>query len=296
MLHRSLFRDLLPSLIVFLSIAAAAKAQEYKVVLSRPETLGRVYTISADGSFRQTSTFTIQGKAPQRQEKIFAVQIEGSIKDLEIDRKSHQATKLELTVKKCLRDEKPFFDPGTIVLAEDKGGNTAFSVNGTPVAPDDAIALGLVINTYHSGEPTDGEMFGTDQPQKVGGSWPINADAAVSGARKNGVPVTRDQIKGESKLVSVKNIDGVEALEVEATMEVPQFSGLLGNGPKVELGSVVAHFGGIFPNDAISLPLQTSQSTRMHITGTVTGPHNQTASLDGDLERSNTVKYSRSTK
>ena len=88
--------------------------------------------------------------------------------------------------------------------------------------------------------------------------------------------------------MAVKEVDGKEALHVEATMNV---SNLSMPQQKIDSGTVTATFGGVFPTDAAAFPISSYQSMTMHIKMTVDGPNGQAIAVDSDLNRSNNVNY-----
>lgn len=274
-------------ILVLLGSATLSHAEEYKIALNRPEKVGQRFTIHATGHSKQAATFTVPGVGPQKQGAEFAMELDGTIKVLAVDDKSGQPTKVECTIAKCLKEQKPLLDPGTVLVAENKDGKTAFTKDGADLDPMTADALGVVIDTHQPGAPSDDQMFGTDKPQKVGDTWPVNAEAASASAAKSGITIAPDKIKGEGKLVAVKQVDGRQALEVQATMNVTELSM---PQQKVDSGTFTAQFGGVFPTDDAAYPISSSQSMQVHMKMTVAA-NGQSIPVDTDVERSNQITY-----
>lgn len=128
--------------------AARGQAQEYKIVIDRPEKLGQRYTIHATGRTKQTATMTAPGAAPRTQSAEVAVELDGTIKVLAIDEKSGKPTKLECTVAKCLKDQKPLIDAGAVLTAENKQGKMVFTKEGTELDPDTSGVLSSAMKAH----------------------------------------------------------------------------------------------------------------------------------------------------
>jgi hypothetical protein len=274
--------------LALLASAALGRAQEYKIALDRPQKVGQRYTIHATGHTRQAAVINIPGAGPQNHGEEFTIDLDGTMKVLAVDEKSGQATKVECTVAKCLKDHKPLVDAGTVLTAESKGGKTVFAKDGAELDAATSDALSVIIETHQPGAPSNDQTFGTDRPQKVGATWPINANAAAASAAQSGITIAPDKIKGEGKLVAVKEVDGKQALQVEATMNVADLSL---PQQKVDSGSVAATFGGLFPTDPAAFPLRSYQTMKMHITMTVAGPNGQAVKVESEVDRSNDIKF-----
>jgi hypothetical protein len=278
-------------LLLGLILTGVAGAQEYKVALDRPQKVGQTYTISATGSSKSNTVVTVPGQVPQNQSESYTVALDGTVKVLAIDAMTSQATKLEITVTKALRDDKPVLQPGVVIVAENVEGKTVFTSAGMPVDQAAGTALDVVISTHQPGEPSDNAVFGTDKPQKVGDTWAVDSDAAARGSAKSGLPVDKNDIKGEVKLAGVEKVNGKDVLHIEADLNVAKMAATLPNGPKIDSGTMKAHFEAVLPADDTSLPISESQSTQFHLSMTSPTPDNQSAKIDVDASRSNKISY-----
>jgi hypothetical protein len=290
-MRSALYRSMpLASILMLLAAASSGYAQEYKVVLDRPEKVGQTYQIHGTGKSTQSVTVNVPGAPPQKEDNSFSVQLDGTIKVLEVGEKTGEPTKIECTVSKCTKDEQSIVDAGSVITAETKEGKTAFTMNGMPVEPPVTQALEVILEVHQPGTPSNGAVFGTDQPQKVGATWPINAEAAAVGAAKSGLPVSKDAIKGEAKLIGVKEVEGKKALEIAASMNVANLSGNVPEG-KIDSGSITAQISGLFPVDETAQPLSSNLTLTIHMKMTVNGPGGQSIGADTDVVRSNQIKY-----
>jgi hypothetical protein len=155
-----------------------------------------------------------------------------------------------------------------------------------PLSHDASQALDLVLNVHPAGTPSDNKVFGTEKPQAVGATWPIDSAAAAEGAASSGLPITKDDIKGESKLVAVKKVDGKDVTEVHAEMTVAKLAGAMPDGSQITSGSMKAHFAGVFPTDENAQPLSQSQHMELEMKMSVKGPGGAAVLADTDMNRS----------
>ena len=277
-------------LIGLLLIAGAARAEEYKLKLDRPEKVGHTYSISATGDMKTSSTASVPGVPPRKQDQAYTVALDGTIKILEVDEKSSQPTKLTCTVSKCLKDGEEMYPAGTVITAENKAGKTQFSVDGNALDPINNLVLNTVITTQKPGEPPQMDMvFRADQARKVGDKWDIDSDAAAREFSKEGPPVKAQDVKGTGKLVEVKNIDGKQVMQFEGQMEVASFKGPTPEGLNVSSGNMSARFTGLLPVDPQELPVSTEQQMTAHFVAQG-GPGGQ-VNVEIDMQRSAKTKY-----
>lgn len=275
------------------AVGRTARAEDYKVVLSRPEAVGQMYTIHATGELSQTTTIDFGGgQPPQKRSDAFKAELQGTIKVLAIDDHTKQSTKIQCTVEKLTRDGQPILDPGTVVTAENTTGQTAFTVNGNPVERSVAPVLDLLLSVHKAGSPSDDLIFGTDKAQPVGGTWPINAAAAAADTARDGLPVTQENFHGEAKLVGVKEVGGKQALDIAADMSAENFSGPMPNGGTIEKGNMKAHLTGLFPSDPSQQPLEQVMVYDVQMKGSAPGPGGKPVAIELSISRSTTAEFS----
>ena len=275
-------------LLALLISAGVSRGDEYKVLLNRPQKVGQEYTVYATGRAKQTATFALPGEPPQVHVDEFGIELDATVKVLEVDDPTGEPTKLQYTIARCLKDQQPLLPPGAVFTAENKQGNTTFVQDGAPVDPATARALEVVIETHQPGTPSNNVMFGTDKPQPVGGAWPIDAEAAAISASRSGLPVTQDQLEGEARLVAVQNVDGNPVLQVEATMNVANISM---PAKRVQRGSIAGTSSGLFPVDPAAMPIRSGKTITIHLSMTPDGPTGQPLDVTTVVERSNELHF-----
>ena len=265
--------------------AMSEKPQLYKILLDRPAKAGNSYSIDSSGQCTQISTAYVPGAQPQQQHETYKGELDGQIKVLEIDEQSGLPSKVECTIGRLVRDGQSLLNPGTVVIAENATGQTIFSINGAPIDRGIVPVLGMLLNVHQPGTPSDNDVFGTSEEQSVGSVWPINLEAAAVGAARSGIPTSKEDITGESKLVSVMNLDGNETLEIHANFNVQRLNGLGSGGAKILSGTMQAGFKGLFPVDQTVRPVAHQQTMELHMKMEVNGPGGMVIPADLDMTR-----------
>lgn len=260
----------------------------YKVLLNRPQKVGQEYTVHATGHAKQSATFALPGEPPQNHVEEFGIELDATVKVLAVDDPAGEPAKLQYTIARCLKDRQPLLPPGAVITAENKQGNTTFLKDGAAVDLVTARALEVVIETHQPGTPSNNVMFGTDQPQPLGGTWPIDAGAAAISASRSGVPVTSDQLTGQARLVAVQIIDGNPVLQIEATMNV---ANITLPQKRVQSGSIAGKFSGLFPVDPAAMPIRSSKTITIHLDMTPDGPTGEPLNATTVVERSNELHF-----
>jgi len=273
-------------------ICGSLEAQEYRIRLSQADKVGHKYTISSTARGKVSNKIDAPGLNIPPQEQAFTFGLDGTVEVKAVDEKSGQPTKLACTVAKCVRDNQPLADAGTMMTAENIGGKTEVSAPGKQFDPQTAEALGRILQTHKPGEPSeDDAIFGTDKPRKVGDSWPVNSDAAAQSFSKQGLPVTKDQIKGTVKLVDVKTVEGKQYLHVEAEFNIDNLHGQV-NQQTIDSGTFTGHMSGMVPAEEGNDPLNQASSIAMtlHVKGTA--PNGQEIKVETSMKEDLKVDYS----
>ncbi len=154
---------------------------------------------------------------------------------------------------------------GTVVVAERRGLETVFEVDGK--LPEGALArtLSSLIFLDDPEQATDEAFFGTNQRKNVGDSWPINAQALASDL------TNRLQAPTEAK-----DITGMVTLESEhegqllfvSQMQATNVRFAMAPWMTVSEGTLKFTSRGTFPVDLTKRPLRKSSVMSMSVTGT----------------------------
>jgi hypothetical protein len=266
-------------LFVFALLGMAAPAREYSIRINRPLKAGDTFMLFARGTSNVTRIATVAQNAPIRQDLKTEIVLEGTMKVLEVS-SIGAATRSECMVIQCILNGNPICKAGEVIKAEFADGVKRYVVNGVIVDDATAQALATVMPCANPASSlTEDMLFGTDT-QKVGDSWPAHPAAVADSAAEDHLTVNSEKVRGSSKLVSVKQIDGKDVLllEMDATLE--------GARPPLPPDSVVGEsvmtirMSDLVPADSTSQPLSKSKTSNAEFHATMPAPNNQKAHLD----------------
>jgi len=273
-----------------LLLAVAADGEEYNIRLSHPEKVGDAYIRSVHAQFKMDNTSRVRGYPPQRRQEAFTVEMEGTVQVLAVDEKSGQATRLSCTVSKLARDGRPLFPEGTVVVAENKEGTTQYTVDGQQVAPPAAQALGEVLSAHTPGAPdNDDTLFGTNEPKKVGDTWPADRQAAARAFSHEGVEVSKDHVTGTVRLAAVKEVEGKKVLDIETDVDLTDLKGVLRDVTVVTGGTLSLHAAGLYPADGQGMRDSNTMSWKLNMRVDGLTLADEPSHVDVNIERSATI-------
>lgn len=272
--------------------SALTQGQEYKVRISQPEKVGNKFAISSTATEKLSTTVDVRGIPPQ--EVAYTIDLDGTVEILAVNDKTGQPTKLSCTVSKCTRDGQKLYDAGTVIAADSKNGHEVITVNGNELDPRSTEQLSGILQTHKPDDTeTDDKMFGTEQPRKVGDSWPVNSEAVAKAFSEQGegLPINKDDVSGSVKLVSVQKVEGKDYLEVVADLTVKNIQGKT-NGANITGGNLAGHMTALLPADEGRRPLNDSMSMTMKMSAKAPGPNGQDVALNMSVQREVKTKIS----
>jgi len=155
------------------SIAARADDKQYEIKMDRPGEVGREIFITETGTVAITVSYKdATGKVVTGPQQKYSAELAATEKALAIEAVSHSATKVQLTVKKFLKDNDPLVPEGAVVVIEDRGDGAKVTVDGDEADADLAGVLGMFVNVSSpKNHISEADVFQPDKPQKIGGSW-----------------------------------------------------------------------------------------------------------------------------
>lgn len=252
-------------------MVSAARGQEYKIKLSRPVKVGDEYVTTVSAQSTQKMDVTINGQSQPLKNDTFKAALHGTVKVLAVNEKINGASRITITVDTLTRDGADLYPAGTIITAEKTGQKTSFVIDNAPVEDEKAEVLDTLINVDRADQTTsDDDLTGTDQPQKVGDTWPINADKLAKEISDNGLPLKGEDLKGESKLVEVKKVKDADVMVVQTTVTADGIKKDLPDGSSISDGTLKAEVTYTLPTDNTSPAI--SSGNKMHLVMTVDLP------------------------
>lgn len=258
-----------------IAVAADDAQRDYEIKLTRPETVGLRYTMTAEGALLRRTTLIVGGQSRRQPEEGLGVKLEGTVEVLAVNDKG-RATKIACDVSRCVlvtsgEGEKELIPAGKTIIAEGAADETTFKLKDGQgeLPPGAAAALDLVISLENDpDDSTDDEVFGTAQRQKVGGEWPMDAERMARDAQNEGVKVKKESVSGAVKLAAVEAVDGAECLKLTGRVDAgdveppaPQEVGLP-ETLKPAGGSIRYRFVVLLPTDVSAGALSESISIR----------------------------------
>lgn len=239
--------------------------QKYELHLSPRNRAGDVFLYVASGTRSQQSS--IAGQI-MKQEEISA-EFEGRVEVLDVDA-SGEPVRVALTVSKFTRSENgstsELLKPGSVVLV-DGGAENPISLKGGTISDDARKAFEVVYSPHKPDSATDDDVFGTKEPKVFGESWPINAKLASEDAKKSGIEISPEHLKGRTELVGKDRVGEADCLSVRAELVA---SGValkdLPAGATVDEGSMQATFAGCVPIAGTSFRKSVSMTFKARFT------------------------------
>jgi hypothetical protein len=252
-------------------LTSSVRADDYKIKLIRPDKVGDQYTSAVTSRVTETVVSLQNGEETDRKTEKFNAECQGTVKVLAVDEKTGFATKIRYQIDKLARDGKDLYPAGTVIIAKRDGDETSYEIDGEH--PDETslpIIASLLDLPGSRGMTTEAESNAIDKPQAVGATWPINTSKVAKDISNDQLAITADELKGESKLVSVKKVDGQDVMVVKATISADGFKKDLPNGGSVSDGKMSAEITNVLPVDDTQPAI--SSSSKITVTVTVNPP------------------------
>jgi hypothetical protein len=228
-----MFQRLLPLLALLGLMASRARAQDYQIRMTLPAHVGE----RADAQYVATQTMhqvmNYDDHETKRDESE-RVELDGIEEVKRVDG-SNRATQVALEIKRCeevLKDgtHRTIIPAGQTLLATAKKGEAELKLDHGTLNKKDEALVRLIVHLREREGPSDDEMFGTKERQKIGSSWPINAEAFAKQPAQPGFdPVDPKNIKGTTTLVAVQDVPGFgPCLQLELDFTIQKMTGMLG--------------------------------------------------------------------
>jgi hypothetical protein len=239
--------------------------QKYEIHLSPRNRAGDVFLYAGKGtSFQQLS---IAGQTVKQEE--VSAEFEARAEVLDVDA-SGQPVRVALTVSNFAKSENgatlELLKPGSVVLV-DGGAEDPVSLKGGHISEEARKAFDVVYAPHKPGSATDDDVFGTKESKAFGESWPINAQLASEDAKKSGIEVSPEHLKGRIELVGKDRVDEIDCLSVRAELMA---SGVamkhLPPGATMDDGTMQATFDGCVPIAGTSIRKSVEMTLKAHFT------------------------------
>ena len=257
--------------VVLLCIAfplVAAGADDYAIQFDRPKKVGDRYQIAAKGSRKRSSLSWADDKMQPEQRESLEAELTAEVEVIAISPKG-AAQKIRLSGTQITFFSQgrqiDVFPNGMGVTVELVGGKSQYSVGGSPASEAISKAFELVIRLSPD-EPSDDVVFGTDQRQKVGDRWQMNAGAAAASLEPLvGSKISPRDVSGGCEIKEVVTTEGGPTLRIEGEVVIANVKPPLPESFTVRKSRVLAKLSGLLPVDVRKGALQQSSTVDVEI-------------------------------
>jgi hypothetical protein len=271
-LKTSLLRGLFG--LVGLMLVSSAFAEDYKINLVRPNKVGNEYANSVTAKVSRTSTAVLNGQEQEESKdfKSFTAACKGTVKILMIDDKAKYPTRIRYEVESLTKDGVSLYPQGTVIIARLSGNEVTFDIDGTQPDVEHTAVIAVLLDLSRPNGVTNEDATNEPyKPQKVGDTWPINASKSTKEFRsEESLQVTPDQLKGQSKLVDVKDLNGQKALVIRSSITADGLKKDLPDGSSISDGKITCEINEVLPVDPTQPVI--SLDTKLNMTITM-NPH-----------------------
>ncbi|HET6250556.1 MAG TPA: hypothetical protein VFE47_22910 [Tepidisphaeraceae bacterium] len=265
-----------------ISHAEPAGDRSYPIKLDFPEKVGMKISLEARTTEKVHTVVTIPGANPVVRDRDSAVTLQGVVETLAVDSKG-RPIKRSCTIKDFSKNDGTQILPaGSVVIADATGKPeqgkkyvmAAYTLKDGTLTPEQVTALTLVFNAHTYQDATDDAVYGTDKPQKVGGTWPINRDLT---AARLPLPAKPENVTGEFTLSGITKAAGKDCLQIKGSFSCDKFQPKLPPKWNVTATKLEAHMSHLIPIDGSATRPANSIEMHMNVSGNATRP-------DGTLE------------
>ncbi len=211
---------LIPAILFLTTLAAGADPATYPVKINRPFKAGDAYDVHATFEGTDSSTATLPGKPPQKEDHKYSIDFTARCDVKEVDAFGAEEV-FSLTIEKLAAgpDGKVTMDAGKIIDIKRDDKDMTVTLRGGGDLPEDVQkAIEFIYSPLNPSGITDDDVMGSPTPRKVlGEAWPINNDNAVKQAA-NSVVIDPKHISGTTTLKGVEDFNGVRAVRVATAM------------------------------------------------------------------------------
>lgn len=200
----------IPVAAVLCMAAGARAADEYKIQMSRPCKVGETYHFQVHCAMKNTTMIDAGNGAAPGDSQAYDAQMDAVATVEAISTDGAQPTKMSVKITKCTNDNADLVPAGSVLEVDATGGDPKFTIDGKDLADPKSVAIfQQLIPIHRAKDVTDDVLMGTDKPQKVGDSWPVNAAELAKKMSSGPFQVDAGDLKGTVTLADVSQKGGV---------------------------------------------------------------------------------------
>jgi hypothetical protein len=184
------------SILFGLLVHSAHAADAYPIRLSWPSHVGDVVRVSVRASCKHSVKWTDAVNQPVDIQ--FSAALEGT-ETIDAVSNNGRATKVTVKVDRCTKDGNNLLPAGTTISADHSNSSIQYKINGADPTKEQKQVLENLLSPAAADESTEDQKVGTDKPQRVGDSWPVNRAALAKAAERLPFHVSGNDFQGEAK-------------------------------------------------------------------------------------------------
>lgn len=286
---------MLVTAMLFSAAASAEEAKSYEIVLDRHVEVGSKFRAVSRGTNAEELVVTVEGVVVDEKKSEVAVDLDASAEILEVDERGRTKTAKLVIERFSSESDGKRVDAlarGTEVVLAIDGKTEQYTIDGKPV-PEALAKLLKLVNALPTTDASDDEVFGSKERRRVGDSWPIDAARAAEWFSEPGMTIEKKGVSGETKLTGAANVDGDEAITVEARVTMEEIAMAMPEGFRLVEGRLDARFTGRFPVDVKRAKLEESLtgSSALTAVGTAGQSGGSVVTLKATGTRTRTTKF-----
>ncbi len=257
------------ALVAFAMSLTLTADDDYVIRLHRASKIGDKIKFSFTGHLLNSMVLSSGKKVLKQQLTEFDATCTGTYTVIAVDEKG-RPTNYKIKIKSLTQELKDsgkkeaLLEPGSEITIKATKKGEEYLKDGKPLSPNLLSVVKIFFTLPHS-NCTDDDIFGTKKRVKIGDSWGINVKAIAEDAKKDGINVSPNDIKGSTILEKVVEANGLKCLHISSGMKTSKFSVPLPPGFTLAKSSLDAKFQGDFPVDLSKEPPFSSTSVTIII-------------------------------
>ena len=229
--------------------------------------MGDTFTVTTVGVSSQHNTTTVNGQVVENVERETRVSLEANVVVRAVTYIG-RATQSEYTVTRCTttgENPQEVIPAGSVLLVNREASTLAerLTLQDGTLTEEQIQMLRVVIRLgERDDDASPDRLFGTSEPQRVGSSWPVQAERIAQGiSTDTPLQVTPDNVRGQTTLVATEMVDDTPCQRLAGQYVIEGFA--VGGVPE----------GTVFESTRVEmevnalLPVDTSQPERVFEAG-----------------------------
>lgn len=225
--------------------SAAPSADKYPILLRREQPAGKAVRIRIKDESKERTVMRVQGNVVSDATSSTLLSFVGTLRNLSPGHDQPAEYVVEELTRISDGKTAALLPAGSKIAANPVNEKWQYAIEGQTISEE----LGEALHTLFGddvGGPTDDDLFGSKVPRAIGESWNLD----IANFKDENVALNPEGASGATRLVSLRKVDGLDCLEVQADLSVPSVTlkGLPAEAKLLE-AALSGHFLGLYPTD-----------------------------------------------